>query len=116
MARKKTRRGSTYVKRPSQITKRAPTKRLKRRRAKNLKSPKRGFFPNPRPLLYIITAKASGKKMHYDGQKFSERARVKTFATFDAAETKATELIRKFPVLRRYRIFIESNFQKPRAA
>lgn len=35
-----------YVNRPSQITKKSPTKRLKTRRAKNLRSPK-GVFPNP---------------------------------------------------------------------
>lgn len=35
-----------YVRRPSQITKKAPSKRLKTRRAINLQTP-RGVFPNP---------------------------------------------------------------------
>lgn len=37
----------SYVRRPSQITKKAPTKRLKKRRTVNLQSP-RGLFPNPK--------------------------------------------------------------------
>lgn len=37
-----------YVNRPSQITKKAPTKRLKKRRTINLQTP-RGVFPNPSP-------------------------------------------------------------------
>lgn len=37
-----------YVNRPSQITKKAPSKRLKKRRTKNLQVP-RGVFPNPSP-------------------------------------------------------------------
>ncbi len=46
-----------YVNRPSQITKKSPTKRLKIRRAKNLQSP-RGVFPNPLSAKkhYVIQA------------------------------------------------------------
>ncbi len=38
-----------YVKRPSQITRKTPTKRLVKRRVKKVASPKvtKGFFPNP---------------------------------------------------------------------
>lgn len=116
MARKRAKRAKTYVSRPSQITKKAPSKRLRRRRVKNVKSPKRGFFPNPRPLLYIITAQGTGKKMHFDGTKFSERERVSTFSTVDAAQRKALELLKRFPVLRKYKIAVEPNFRKPRVA
>jgi hypothetical protein len=79
-----------------------------RKRAKRATRTKRRV--NPRPLLYIITAKASGKKMHYDGEKFSERARVKTFPTAHAADQTAQKLLRQFPILRKYRVFIEPNF------
>ena len=41
------RAAESYVRRPSQITKKAPSKRLKTRRTVNLQSP-RGVFPNPR--------------------------------------------------------------------
>lgn len=36
-----------YVKRPSQITRAAPTKRLVKRRTKVVAKPKKGYFPNP---------------------------------------------------------------------
>lgn len=39
---------TAYVKRPSQVTKKSPSKRLTTRRVKNLQAP-RGVFPNPSP-------------------------------------------------------------------
>lgn len=100
----------SYVTRPSQITKRAPSKRLRKRRVKNIKKPVKGRFPNPRPLLFIITAKkGAGKKMHFDGANFSQRAKVKMFGTMGEAETKAQALLKAFPVLRSYRVVIEPN-------
>lgn len=78
----------------------------------NHKSSKRKRKVNPTPLLFVITAKGSGKKMHYDGSKFSERARVVTFKTADAAAKKAYELVAKYPVLRRYSVAVESNAGK----
>src|SRR5574337_743636 len=41
------RAAESYVRRPSQITKKAPSKRLKKRRTINLQTP-RGVFPNPK--------------------------------------------------------------------
>lgn len=46
----------SYVRRPSQITKKMPTKRLKKRRTINLQTP-RGMFPNPKkrdPTYWVI--------------------------------------------------------------
>lgn len=101
---------ASYVTRPSQITKQAPSKRLRKRRRKNIVKPVKGRFPNPRPLLFIITAqKGSGKKMHFDGKNFSERTRVSTFKSMDDAERKAQTLLKTFPLLRSYRIMVESN-------
>lgn len=110
--RKRRAKKGSYVSRPSQITKRAPSKRLKKRRRKNIKSPHAGFFPNPsrRPILFVITAqKGKGPKMHYDGTKFSQRERVKTFPTMEAAQRKALELLKQFSILRNYSIRIESD-------
>lgn len=64
---------------------------------------------NPAPLLFVITAKGTGKKMHFDGTKFSERARVSTFPTLETAQRKALDLVKKYPVLRKYRIAIEDS-------
>lgn len=100
----------SYVTRPSQITKQAPSKRLRKRRRKNIAKPVKGRFPNPRPLLFIITAqKGRGKKMHFDGTNFSERAKIKMFPTMIRAEAKARELLKTFPILRSYRVVIEPN-------
>lgn len=99
-----------YVRRPSQITRAAPSKRLRKRRRKNITAPTKGRFPNPRPLLFIVTAKkGSGKKMHFDGKNFSERPRVKTFGTMVEAEAKARQLLKSFPILRTYKLFVEPN-------
>lgn len=101
-------RARAYVNRPSQITKRAPSKRLKRRRKKNTVA---GRFPNPRPLMYIITAQSRGatKRMHYDGKHFSERAKIALFKSKDAAYQKALALVAAHPVLKRYRIAVADN-------
>lgn len=49
--------------------------------------------------------------MHYDGTKFSQRERVVTFGSKDAAYKKAVSLLNAFPVLKRYTLAVESNFR-----
>lgn len=60
-----------------------------------------------RAIRYKITAQNTGKRMHYDGRNFSERT-PKSFALAEDAKTTALMLIRRFPVLRRYRVRVES--------
>lgn len=43
---------SSYVRRPSQITRKSPSKRLVRRRVKRVAKPVKGFFPNPAVLRW----------------------------------------------------------------
>lgn len=105
-----------YVSRPSQITKKAPTKRLRKRRAKNLRTSKKGFFPNPvKPRVvsvvsYVITARRSkgSPKMTFDGKNFSQRKPV-TFAKDELALNKARALVKRYPILRKYRVAIETH-------
>lgn len=108
-AKKKSVTKKSYVARPSQITKRAPTKRLRKRRVKNVAKPRKGFFPNPAPIKYMIVARrsASAPKMHFDGKNFSQRKEVEKFDTVAGAESKARRLIAAHPVLRKYRVSIE---------
>lgn len=108
-AKKKAPKKRSYVSRPSQITKRAPTKRLRKRRVKNVAKPRKGFFPNPAPIKFMIVARrsASGPKMHFDGKNFSQRKEVEKFDTAVSAEAKARRLIGLHPVLRKYRVSIE---------
>lgn len=107
--RKKPKTKRAYVSRPSQITKRAPTKRLKRRRAKNVAKPRKGFFPNPAPIKYVIAASRAngrGPRMFYDGKNFSQRTPM-LFLTVKEASTKARALIKQFNILHDYRVGVE---------
>lgn len=58
-------------------------------------------------IRYKITAQNTGKRMHYDGRNFSERT-PKIFALADDAKTTALMLIRRYPVLRKYKVRVES--------
>jgi hypothetical protein len=79
------------------------------KRPLKVRSVKKRRAINPAPLLYILTAKGTGKKMHFDGTKFSERARVKLFPTVEAAQRAGIDLVKKYPVLRKYRVAVESS-------
>lgn len=114
-----TRRGATQRKaaanasrtRPSQITKKSPRKRLRKRRAKNFDRPTKGRFPNPSKTGFVVCIqKGNGPKMHYDGVKFSQRPTRKVFPSQAIALRKAREFLAKFPTLRKYRVTVEPNF------
>lgn len=101
-----------YIRRPSQITKKSPRKRLRKRRAKNFDRPTKGRFPNPvKTGFRICIQKGSGPKMHFDGVKFSQRPTVKGFPSQAIALRKAREFLAKFPTLRKYRVTVEPNFR-----
>lgn len=112
-ARKNPARKGNYVSRPSQITKEAPSKRLRKRRRKNLAKPRKGMFPNPsgRPLYLLTIQRGKGKKMHYDGKHFSERPRIHFFPSAGLAAKKGRELQGQFPILNGYTMRVESNFR-----
>lgn len=100
-----------YIRRPSQITKKKPTKRLRKRRGKNYDRPTKGRFPNPSRKGFVICAKkGTGPKMHYDGVKFSQRPQYKVFPSQAAALAKAREFLRRYRVLRGYAVTVEPNF------
>lgn len=75
---------STYVRRPSQATKRAPTKRLQERRKRALKAPA-GYFPNPRGIAVYFTkaGMAYGKPVAV----FTERAKAEEYGRALASAT-----------------------------
>jgi hypothetical protein len=100
-----------YIRRPSQITKAKPTKRLRKRRAKNYDRPTKGRFPNPTARGFVICIKkGTGPKMHYDGTKFSQRPKYKVFPTQAAALKKARGFLSRYRVLRGYAVTVEPNF------
>lgn len=59
-------------------------------------------------VRYKITAQNKGKRMHFDGRNFSERPTVKSFALASDAKQTALALIRRYPILRKYRVRVES--------
>lgn len=59
-------------------------------------------------VRYKITAQNKGKRMHFDGRNFSERPTVKSFALVEDAKQTAFALIRRYPILRKYRVRVES--------
>ncbi len=89
--------------------KRKAVKRVVKRKAIK----KRARLKNPAPLMYIITAQGTGRKMSYDGTKFSERAKIRLFKTVDEARKCAIDLIVKYPLLRKYKVRVETNEHKP---
>lgn len=97
---------------PSRTTGKPPTPRLVKRRKKNVRRGRRGFFANPRPLLYILTIrKGNGPRMHFDGKHFSQQARVKMFGSKDEAMSKGRDLLRRFAILRGYSMEVRPNNQ-----
>jgi hypothetical protein len=84
----------SYVRRPSQITKKAPSKRLKKRRTVNLQSA-RGVFPNPKPR----TAKKN-PSVHFDIDVNSHNAKG------SKAKTRTN------PVSRKKEITVEQSLDK----
>lgn len=101
-----------YIRRPSQITKKSPRKRLRKRRAKNFDRPTKGRFPNPVKTGFVICIqKGKGPRMCYDGEKFSQREKRKVFPSQAAALKEGQWLFTKFRVLRKYRVTVEPNFR-----
>lgn len=79
--------------------KKTATKPKKTRKTKSVKKSS--------SLQFKLIARGSGKPMHFDGSKFSERSETKVFPTLDAARSFALKLLAKYPVLRKYRLSVE---------
>lgn len=64
--------------------------------------------PLKRPNAFVIAAKATGKKMFFDGKNFSENTRPKKFLNAADAMIEGRRLVKQFPILRRYRVTVEN--------
>lgn len=91
----------SYVNRPSQITKKSPTKRLRVRRTKNLRVPV-GVFPNPsksrNEIVYVIHVLTGGKILGFltqSGKVTTELAEAWQFPTKSDAEFYAKKAFKK---------------------
>lgn len=91
----------SYVNRPSQITKKSPTKRLRVHRTKNLRVPV-GVFPNPsksrNEIVYVIHVLTGGKILGFltqSGKVTTELAEAWQFPTKSDAEFYAKKAFKK---------------------
>lgn len=101
-------RSPAYIRRPSEATKKSPTKRLRKRRAKNRV---RRTFPNPKgrpPQGFALYArKGSGPKMVYNGRSFTNHDKPVVFPTTKSADDTGKFLIDAYPLLKQYALTIE---------
>jgi len=77
--------------------------RLKRRRRNPLQAP---------AVSHFIYARRGGKALHYDGVKFTSNGKPVYFRSRAQAEHTARELLRKFPVLRTYDVYVKDTGTK----
>lgn len=73
---------------------------------RRLRAARRARPAPKRQLLTIITATKGGKCLSFDGAHFSNKHAPRKFPSISAADQKARELIRKFPILRSYAIHV----------
>lgn len=82
------------ISRPSQITKKAPTKRLVARRKVAAKKPVKGYFPNPAKKPAPYSALPYCVQLEYEGRGWKT---VAAFAAQIPAENHAHGIAKKFP-------------------
>lgn len=98
-----------YIRRASEATEKRPTKRLRKRRAKNRV---RRTFPNPAPKGFVLYArKGSGSRMYYTGRSFSTHESPVIFKTAASALNTSKFLIDAYPLLWQYKLTVESATQ-----
>lgn len=86
--------------------------RVKRRAAKRVKR-RRNPLQAPAPASHFIFARrGGGKRLHYDGVKMTSNGKPVYFTSKVRAEVTATDLIRKFPILRTYDVYVSDRRTK----
>lgn len=61
---------------------------------------------------YIFARRGGGQRLHFDGIKFTTNGKPAYFRLKTQAETTAKELIRKFPILRTYDVYVGDTSKK----
>ena len=56
------------------------------------------------PLYIIVAQKGNGPKMHYNGVKFTNNGKPVFFENAAQLKDRARELVKKFPILRDYKL------------
>lgn len=87
------RAAESYVRRPSQITKKAPSKRLKKRRTVNLQSP-RGVFPNPKTRSSLEKTSSWVIRNKKTGEVIMETFDIKKVNALNTAKYEAVPILK----------------------
>lgn len=87
------RAAEAYVRRPSQITKKAPSKRLKKRRTINLQSP-RGVFPNPKTRSSLEKTSSWVIRNKKTGEVIMETFDIKKVNALNTAKYEAVPILK----------------------
>lgn len=61
---------------------------------------------NPRGGAVILTAERGRTVLRYDGRNFSSKGRAKRFSSITSAYRRGEHLLRNYPVLRGYRLYV----------
>lgn len=95
--------------------KRAKLKLGKKMRAVGGKSALK-YVPNPD--AFVIVARVAGKRLTFDAntRRFSDNSKPSLYATPDAAQRRGLELVKKYPLLSKYRITVEKAIGKETGA
>lgn len=67
---------------------------------------KRKRNPTATRAYSIFAQRGRGPRMHYDGFKFTNNGRPKFFGTLLRASSKARELVKKYAILKDYRVWV----------
>lgn len=65
---------------------------------------------NPTLCYFLYVQKPHGPVMTWNGDKFTNNEPFKAFSRADTAKDKAKELLKKFPILEKYKMWVASKF------
>lgn len=96
---------------------RAPGARVRRarsvrRRTKRVIRRRRNPLQAPAVQHFIFARRGGGARLHYNGEKFTSNGKPAYFTYKTQAEGIARELIRKYPVLRTYDVYVSDTSRK----
>lgn len=102
--RRAKKKAATRVARRSRY-RRARVARPRRRNPSGIRRARRALS---RTVYGIITAERGGIRLMYDGRHFSRAHAPRKFPTLSLAESTARRLLKQYPVLRGYKVYIRT--------
>lgn len=85
---------------------------VRRHRVMRVRRRRRNPLQAPSVQHFIFARRGGGQRLHYNGEKFTTNGAPAYFRYKAQAETIARELLRKFPVLRTYDVYVGDTARK----